>query len=353
MSWRVTLRDRLHRDRLARVEHGGLLLRRPRLDLVNELRAARLAVDDGRGVFGLWRDEGDHRGEPSRAAIADERDVVTKMDRGQHRLGDEEPDEDVFGREQRHDRRTRWDGLAGAGKDVVDGASHWRGDVALVEPPLCHGHRGARRIDRRTLRGNLLIPAKRRTRLRECRFEPVNLGFRRAVIGPKLIDVLDRNGAKAHQRFVSLEIELGPEERRLRLCEVCFGLFVLGRLAASLEIRQLRFCLGQLPRGLVDGRPVGGIVLLKQRRAGDDRDAPRDEDGGEETLLGRADLYEIGLGIALLLGRRRSAAPRPPPTGARHRGARDRKNDRWLHGLEPCATAMYRCVTTSVLWLQE
>ena len=279
--------------------------------------------------------------------------MVAKMDRGQHRLGDEEPDEDIFGRKQRHDRRARWDGLAGAGKDVVDGASHWRGDVALVEPPLCHGHRGARRIDRRILRGDLVTPAKRRTHLRECRFEPVNLGFRRAVIGPKLIDILDRNGTKAHQRFVSLEIGLGPDERRPGIRQVCFRLFNFCLLAASLEIRQLRFGLGQLPRGLVDGRPVGGVVLLKQWRAGGDLDAPRDEDGGEETLLGRADLHEIGLGIALPLGRRRNAGPRPPPTGARHRGERDRKNDRWLHGLEPCATAMYRCVITSDLRLQE
>jgi len=114
-------------------------------------------------------------------AIGDEKSA-------QHPLGDEKPQEDIFGREQRHDRRARWDGLAGAGKDVVDDSSHWRGDVALVEPPLYHGHRRARRIDRRTLRGNLLIPGKRRTHLRECRFEPVNLGFRRAVIGTKLIE---------------------------------------------------------------------------------------------------------------------------------------------------------------------
>ena len=201
-----------------------------------------------------------------------ERDLVAKMDRGQHRLGDEEPDEDIFGRQQRHDRRASRDGLAGAGKDVVDSTSHWRGDMALVEPPFRHGHRRARRIDRRALRGNLGIPAKRRPRLREGRFEPANLGFRRVVIGPKLIDVLDRNGAKAHQRFVSLEIGLGPDERRLGIRQVRFGLFDLGLLAASLEVRQLRFGLGQLPRGLLVGRLIGGVVLLKERRAGGDLD---------------------------------------------------------------------------------
>ena len=96
------------------------------------------------------------------------------------------------------------------------------------------------------------------------------------VIGPQLIDGLDRNGAKAHQRFVSLEIGLGPDERRLGIREIGFGLFNLGRLAASLEIRQLRFGLGQLPRGLVVGRLIGGVVLLKERRAGGDLVAARD-----------------------------------------------------------------------------
>ena len=79
--------------------------------------------------------------------------------------------EDIFGRKQDlTGAPAGW--FAGAGKDVVHGASHRRGDVALIEPPLRHGHRRARRIGRRALGGNLLNPAKRRTQLRERRSSP-------------------------------------------------------------------------------------------------------------------------------------------------------------------------------------
>ena len=110
-----------------------------------------------------------------------------------------------------------------------------------------------------------------------------------------------------HQHLVALEIGLDLVARGLGVGEIGFGLLDLGRLAAGLEIGELLLGLPELPRRLLAGGAVGGVVLLEQRRAGRDLGAAPDGERGEEALLGRADLDEIGLGIALPL---RAAAGR-------------------------------------------
>jgi hypothetical protein len=91
----------------------------------------------------------------------------------------------------------------------------------------------------------------------------------------------------------------------------------LGGLAARLEIDELPFRLPQLPRGLVNGGPVGDVVLVEERRSTGDFSTSLDKKGCEEPLQGRADLHKVSLSIALPLGRRGNAGL-PPPARAGH-----------------------------------
>ncbi len=56
-----------------------------------------------------------------------------------------------------------------------------------------------------------------------------------------------------------------------------------------------------MPRDLLGRGAVVGVVLVEEGRALHDLVAARDVDRGDEALLGRPDLDEIGLGIALPL----------------------------------------------------
>ena len=131
--------------------------------------------------------------EVGRTVVADERDPVAEMDQGEPRLGNEEPHEDVFRRQQRHHRPAGRDGLAGAGENVGDDAADRRDDVALVEPPLQHVDRRARGFGGRLLRLDLALAPERRPHLRQRRLEALHLGIGGAQVGALLVDELDRH----------------------------------------------------------------------------------------------------------------------------------------------------------------
>ena len=82
--------------------------------------------------------------------------------------------------------------------------------------------------------------------------------------------------------------------RRLAFaCSISVG------FAGRQEIGELVAGLLQKPARLVDGGSIVGVVLIEQRLAFYDPVAARDVDGGDKALLGRTDLDEIRLGIAL------------------------------------------------------
>jgi hypothetical protein len=255
------------------------------------------------------------------------------MDLGEPRLGDEEPHEDIFRRQQGHHRPAGGDGLAGAGENVGDDAADRRGDVALVEPPLQHVDRCARRLGGRLLRLDLALASKRRTHLCHRRFEALDLGNGRAQVGALLVDELDGHRVRFHQGLVAPEIGLDLVARGLGVRQIGFRLLDFGQLAAGLEIGELLLGLPELPRSLLLGGPIGGVVLFEQGRAGSDLRAALDGEGGEEALLGRPDLDVIGLGIALPLNRRRVAVLPPPARACRGRAEQhDCRYCRTVHG---------------------
>jgi hypothetical protein len=73
--------------------------------------------------------------------------------------------------------------------------------------------------------------------------------------------------------------------------------------------------------------------LVKQRRSAGDFGASLNENGRQEARERRADLHEVGFGVALPLVKRRVAGA-PPPPGRGHRRERDRKNDASIHRLD-------------------
>ena len=148
-------------------------------------------------------------------------------------------------------------------------------------------------------------------------------------VGALLIDGLQRHraGFEIEERLGSLQIALAPCRAPPARPPDWPAPVDLGRLAAVAEIGELLLRLCQLSLGLIDRGPVGGVVLIEQRRAGRDLVAARDRHGGEQTLLGRADLDEIGLRIALPLDRKGSARPHPPPAGARQPQHRDHQDE--------------------------
>ena len=72
------------------------------------------------------------------------------------------------------------------------------------------------------------------------------------------------------------------------------------RFEGALQVDELVLRLRQLPRGLIAGGLIVGVVLVKQRRALGDAIAARDMHRRQQALPGRPDLDVIRFRIALL-----------------------------------------------------
>lgn len=69
----------------------------------------------------------------------------------------------------------------------------------------------------------------------------------------------------------------------------------------------------QQPARLIDGGPIVRVILLEQRLTLDDVVAAFDADGGDQALLGWADLDEIRFSIALPGDGRGASRPEDGP----------------------------------------
>ena len=198
--------------------------------------------------------------------------------------------------------------LARPRQHVGDESGDRRGDRALGEAPARLRQSRVGGLDRRGLGDDLVRPAERRLSLlhRGCGGGDFRLG--RGEVGPLLVDDLLGRRAARQQGLVALEVGLHLAARGDRVVEIGLGLGDLGRLGGSLQIGELVLGLLRQVRGLIDRGAVHRVVLVEQRRALDDTVAALDVDGGDEALLGRPDLDEIGFGVALprRLGRRLS-----------------------------------------------
>jgi hypothetical protein len=133
--------------------------------------------------------------------------------------------------------------------------------------------------------------------------------------------------------LTTAQIRAGTNQIGLRFGKIRNRLIDFGGAAWSLQVAKLPSLLRQQLRGLVACGPVRRIVLRKQLRAGLDQIATLHENGGEEPFLGRADLHEVGVRIALPCnGFRRTAAP-PPERAGSGGDQRERQNQAWDHGL--------------------
>ena len=284
----------------------------------DELGAARLAVDHRRRVFGLRRDEGDRsptgRPDSCRNAARPRSPRWTSASLGSGTK-----------------KRTKMFPAAAATPPGRRPAGSRRGAPARRRrrrrPALRHGagraaiapSRAPRlaRFDEGLLCLDLALAPDRGAQLRQRRLEACDLGDwpsagRRAAAR--------RAASMAPPVFSRSSLRLRSDcdlvASRLGVGEIGLGLLDFGRLAAGLEIGELRFRLVELARS--PGRARRGRWCrpgrTAARRPRPSSRAPTCE-GREQALLGRADLDEIGVGIALPFDRRRRAV-RPPPAGA-------------------------------------
>ena len=187
--------------------------------------------------------------------------------------------------------------------------------MPLVEPPLCHVQSRPRGLDCGALCTDLAVAPHWRQRLRERRPIAVELGLRCAQIGALLIDELHGGGTGLQQHFVAGEVGSELVMRRLIGGEIGLRQPDFRGLARGLQIGELLLGLVELMRRLIARRKVRGGVLIEQRRLRGDLVAARDVNGREQPLLGRSDLHEIRVGIALPGNWRRDARAEPPPAG--------------------------------------
>ena len=89
------------------------------------------------------------------------------MDLRQHRFGDEESNENIFGWQQRNDECPCLNGFNGASENVRDNSCHGSGYAALVKPPLRHCDCGTCRSNHGLLPFDFASPPHRGTLLVE------------------------------------------------------------------------------------------------------------------------------------------------------------------------------------------
>ena len=123
-------------QRLAGMEHRGVVHRRLGDDHEDQLGAILIAVDDRRRVFHLVGDEGDGGGHVGRAAITMHADFLAKLQAADGGFRHEEADLDVFWRQKLDDGAAGADPFASAVKRVEDQAVARRGDLLLLQLPL-------------------------------------------------------------------------------------------------------------------------------------------------------------------------------------------------------------------------
>ena len=148
-----------------------------------------------------------------------------------------------------------------------------------------------------------------------------------------LVDGLRRRGAGFQQHLIALQIGQHFVARRLRRRAGWprpDGDF--GRLGGVLQIGELIPGLLKQPGRLIDRIAIVGVVLFEQRRALDHAIAALDANGGDETLLGRPDLDEIGVGVTLpFLGAGRPGAKKDPPQRAERQRDTEKDDDSTIH----------------------
>jgi hypothetical protein len=146
--------------------------------------------------------------------------------------------------------------------------------------------------------------------LRHRGLQSLHPGLGRAEIGGLLIDDLGGRGAALEQRLIACEVAAILVARGLGVGEIGLRLQDFGRLAAGVEVGELVLGLRELPRDLLGGGAIVGVVLVEQRRALGDPVAARDPNRRDQALLRRSDLDEIRLGVALPFDDRRVARRR-------------------------------------------
>src|SRR2546426_12027967 len=95
------LAGRTHLQRLSRMQAACVLRAGTRLDHEDQAGAVLLAVDDGRGVFGLARDETDPGRNWRTAAVALQLDFLAEREAAQLLLRQEKARLDIGWRQQR------------------------------------------------------------------------------------------------------------------------------------------------------------------------------------------------------------------------------------------------------------
>ena len=301
--------------------------RRPGFGEEDELAPRPLGIDEGGRVLGLRRNEGDGAAEIGRAIVAGKGDPVADVHAGELGLGNEEADEDVLRRQKRDDRRAGRQRLPGKGDHVGDEPGFGSGDRPLVESPLGLLQRRLERARPSTSCASISpgrpIGAWAVASAAVAAATLASAERRSAVL---LIDDLLRRRARFQQRRASPQILLRPVARRLGVAQVGLGLLDLARLRGREEVGELVARLLQEPSRLIDRGPVVRGVLLEQRLALHDAVAARDTDRRQKARLGRADLDEIGLRIALPGDRRRGTGAQQRPGGREH-DRRERRQD--------------------------
>src|SRR5208337_3720151 len=170
-----------------------------------------------------------------------------------------------------------------------------------------------------------------------------DLRLGRAERGVLLIDDLLRRRSGLEELRAAPQILLRPVAGGLGVAQIRLSLVDLARLRRRQQVLELTPRLLQETLRLIDRGAVVGVVLLEQRLALGDTIAARDPDRGEQPRLGRSDLDEVGLGVALPRDRLRRLRAEQNPRRARDQ--RDRKSTR--------LNSSHRCISYAVFCLKK